>query len=89
MSDIDEQHLAELLSALPPAPEAWVQAAVHLPRARAQLESRVAEVLARAEADRRVREALVADPQAALTDLGIEPSEPLVAELRARLGPEA
>ena len=87
MSDTEEQHLAELLSALPPAPEAWVEAAAVLPRARSQLETQVRDVLARAEADRRLRDSLVADLEAALSDLGIEPSERLVAELRLRLAP--
>ncbi len=61
---MDEARLAELLRRLPPPPEGWVRAAQELPFARRTLD----EIVARAEADVRFREALLADLEAALTD---------------------
>ncbi len=43
----DEERIARLLKALPPAPEGWVRAAQELPRSRRELD----EIVARAEAD--------------------------------------
>jgi hypothetical protein len=80
----DEERLAQLLRALPPAPEAWVEAARELPLARAELD----EIVARAEADAAFRAALVADLEAALGREGYEPSERLLDELRERLTSE-
>jgi hypothetical protein len=80
MSAYDEDRLAELIAALPPAPEAWVQAAKELPFARRDLD----EVVARAEADAAFRQALVADLEATLAREGYEPDRPLVDELRRR-----
>jgi hypothetical protein len=76
----DEERLGELLAALPPAPEAWVLAAQELPRARGELD----EIVARAEADRDFRAALVADLEAALAREGYEPPAPILDELRRR-----
>jgi hypothetical protein len=81
MSAFDEERLARLIRALPPAPEAWVRAAQELPAARAELE----EVVARAEADVEFRRRLVADLEAALEAEGYERSPQVVAELRLRL----
>jgi hypothetical protein len=81
MTRYDEERLAELLAALPPAPEAWVQAAQELPLARRGLD----EIVARAEADAEFRRALVADLEAALEAAGYEPEPRLVDELRERL----
>jgi hypothetical protein len=81
MTPIDETRLAELLRSLPPAPEGWVRAAQELPFARRTLD----EIVARAEADVRFREALVADLEAALTAEGYEPQPRLVEALRQQL----
>jgi hypothetical protein len=77
----DEERLAALISALPPAPEAWVRAAQELPAARAGLD----EIVARAEADAAFRAIVLADLEAALRAEGYEPASPLVEELRRRL----
>jgi len=81
MSAFDEERLARLIRALPPAPESWVRAAQELPAARAELE----EIVARAEADAEFRRLLVADLEAALEAEGYERSPRLVEELRLRL----
>jgi hypothetical protein len=81
MSAYDEDRLGELISALPPAPEGWVQAAKELPFARRDLD----EIVARAEADAAFRQALIADLEATLAREGYEPDRPLVDELRRRL----
>ena len=81
MPQYSEERLAELLRALPPAPEAWVRAAQELPLARYELDT----IVARATADAEFRAALVADLEAALAAEGIEPNERLVEELRERL----
>ena len=47
MTAFNEERLARLIRALPPAPAAWVRAAQELPLARAGLD----EIVARAEAD--------------------------------------
>jgi hypothetical protein len=80
MSAYDEDRLSELIAALPPAPQAWVQAAQELPFARAGLD----EIVARAEADAEFRVALIADLEATLAQEGYEPDRPLVDELRRR-----
>jgi hypothetical protein len=77
----DEERLAALISALPPAPEAWVRAAQELPAARAGLD----DIVARAEADAAFRAIVLADLEAALRAEGYEPAGPLVEELRRRL----
>jgi hypothetical protein len=76
----DEERLAHLIGALPPAPEAWVRAAQELPRARREL----GEIVARAEADLAFRSALIADLEAALAAEGYEPDEGVVERLRER-----
>jgi regulator of protease activity HflC (stomatin/prohibitin superfamily) len=81
MTALDEERLARLLRALPPAPEAWVLAAQELPAARADLD----QIVARAEADAEFRTRLVADLEAALDAGGYEPSPALVQLLRVRL----
>jgi hypothetical protein len=78
MSRYDEDRLAELIGALPPAPEAWVRAAQELPFAR------VDEVVARAEADAEFRQALIADLEATLAREGYEPDRITVDALRRR-----
>jgi hypothetical protein len=81
MSAYDEDRLAELIGALPPAPEAWVKAAQELPFAREELD----RIVARAEADAAFREALIADLEATLAREGYEPYRPTVDALRRRL----
>jgi hypothetical protein len=77
----DETRLAELLRALPPAPEGWVRAAQELPRVRSELDN----IVARAVADAEFRRALVADLEAALRAEGYEPELMPLDELRKRL----
>ena len=85
MNSYDEERLAELLRALPPAPEAWVRAAQELPPVRGRLD----ELVARAEADARYREQLVADLERAVEAEGVEPNPVVLEELRERLRREA
>jgi hypothetical protein len=77
----DEVRLGELLRALPPAPEGWVEAAQQLPRARAELD----DIVSRAVADAEFRRALVEDLEAALRAEGYEPEAMPLDELRRRL----
>jgi hypothetical protein len=77
----DEERLAELLRALPPAPPSWVEAAKELPSARRSLD----ELVERARADAELRKTVIADLEAALEREGIEPIRPLVDELRRQL----
>jgi hypothetical protein len=81
MTAYDEEKLAELLRSLPPAPEGWVKAAQELPFLRAQLD----DIVQRAEVDAEFRRALIADLEAALTEAGYEPIDPLVQAIRERL----
>ncbi len=81
MNAYDTQRLAQLLRALPDAPDAWVKAAQELPAARRELE----EIVARAEADAAFRARLVADLESALAEAGYEPVAPLLDALRDRL----
>ena len=82
MTAYNEQRLAELIKALPPAPQAWVEAAQVLPLARARLD----DIVARAEADLAFRDALVANLEEALRLEGYEPETIPLDELRRRLG---
>ena len=77
----DEERLGELLRLLRPAPQGWVKAAQELPGARRSLD----EIVARAEADREFREALIADLEAALEQAGYERGSRVLDELRQRL----
>jgi hypothetical protein len=81
MNAYDEERLAKLIAALPPAPEGWVRAAQELPAARSEMD----ELVARAEADEEFRRKVIADLEAALRDSGYEPDPVRVAALRARL----
>ena len=81
MTRYDEERLAELLRALPPAPEAWVRAAQELPLARKGLD----EIVARAERDAEFRAALVTDLERALAQEGYEPEPRVLDALRRRL----
>ena len=81
MNGFDEERLAAVLRRLPPAPEAWVEAARQLPQTRAELD----EILERAEADQAFRRALVSDLEAALAAEGYRPRRELMRPLRERL----
>ena len=81
MTAYDEERLARLIRALPPAPEGWVRAAQELPLARTQLD----DIVARAEADAEFQRRLVADLEAALEAEGYERDQRLVEALRLRL----
>jgi hypothetical protein len=79
MTAFDEERLARLIRALPPAPEAWVRAAQELPLAQTELD----QIVARAEADLEFRARLIADLEAALEAEGYE-RDPAVIEALAR-----
>jgi hypothetical protein len=77
----DEERLGDLLSALPPAPEAWVKAAQAVP----VVHDRVEEIIARAEADDEYRRRVVADPEAALEEADVVAHSDAVEILRREL----
>ena len=81
MRRYDEEHIGELLRALPPAPAGYVQAAQELPRARAEVDG----LVERAREDLVFRAALLADIEAALVAEGVEPRPALVDLLRRRV----
>jgi hypothetical protein len=81
MSRFREERLAELLRLLPPAPRGWVEAAQELPFARRGLD----RIVARAEADARFRELLLADLEAAFSLEGVEPEPQMIDAVRRRL----
>jgi hypothetical protein len=80
MTAFNEERLARLIRALPPAPAAWVRAAQELPPARAGLD----EIVARAEADAHFKARLVADLEAALEAEGYERDPAVVEVLKVR-----
>jgi len=77
MKDYDSEQIGRLLRLLPPAPQAWVQAAQELPAARAALD----ELVARAERDAAFRQELEADLERALADAGYQGSPSVVSRL--------
>ena len=81
MSGYNIERLSRLIGMLPPAPAAWVRAARELPRARRELDG----IVERAEADAEFRRALIADLESALQAEGVEPTSPLLDELRRRV----
>jgi hypothetical protein len=81
MTAYDEERLARLIRALPPAPVGWVRAAQELPLARTQLD----DIVARAEADAEFRKQLIEDLEEALRTEGYEPEVMPLDELRRRL----
>jgi hypothetical protein len=81
MTVFDEERLALLIRALPPAPAAWVRAAQELPLAKSELD----EIVARAEADADFRARLVADLEAALEVEGYERDPAVIELLKVRL----
>jgi hypothetical protein len=76
---LDEERIARLLRALPPAPVAWVRAAQELPLAQTELD----EIVARAEADLDFQQRLIADLEGALQAEGYE-RDPAVLDALAR-----
>jgi len=80
MTAFDEERLARLIHALPPAPAAWVGAAQELPLARTELN----EIVSRAEEDAAFRVRLIADLEAALEAEGYERDPAIVEALRIR-----
>ncbi|MGZ4336359.1 MAG: hypothetical protein ACXVYM_02420 [Gaiellaceae bacterium] len=80
MTAFNEERLARLIRALPPAPAAWVRAAQELPLARAGLD----EIVARAEADADFKARLVADLEAALEAEGYERDPVVIEALKVR-----
>jgi hypothetical protein len=80
MTVYEEERLARLIRALPPAPAGWVRAAQELPFARGELD----DIVARAEADAAFRERLIADLEGALAAEGYDREPAVLAALRAR-----
>lgn len=80
MNAYDHDTIGRLIAALPPAPDGWVRAAQELPVARRGIDS----IVDRAVADAAYRARVVADIESALAEVGIEPTPPLLEELRER-----
>ena len=80
MSAYDHDTLGRLIAALPPPPDGWVRAAQELPAARRGID----DIVDRAVADAAYRERVVADLESALAEAGIEPTPPILEELRER-----
>jgi hypothetical protein len=85
MMPMAEEHIAELIALLAPAPQSWVQAAIELPRVRATMDQLVEQAIASSAA----REAMLSDLEGALRAAGVDPRPKLVIQLRARLGSAA
>lgn len=80
MSAYDHDRLGRLIAGLPPAPDGWVRAAQELPAARRGIDG----IVDRAVADAAYRARVVADLESALAEAGIDPTPPLLEELRER-----
>jgi hypothetical protein len=85
MNDYSEERLGVLIGTLAPAPAAWVEAAIALPRARAAID----DLAARATADAQARAKILAALEDALRGAGVEPHPSYVERLRARLSEPA
>ncbi len=81
MTRSDDIELAALIRSLPPAPEAWVEAAKQIPATRRDLD----RLLPMIEQDAELREAMTRDWEAALNSVGVEPSPQLAEALRRSL----
>lgn len=77
----DEEKLGEILSALPPAPEAWVKAAQDIPLPRRALDA----IVERAEADERYRRRVIENPEAVLEEADVVAHAEDIEILRRRL----
>jgi hypothetical protein len=80
MSSYDHETLGRLIAALPPPPDGWLRAAQDLPAARRGIDV----IVDQAVADAAYRERVVSDLESALAEVGLEPTPPLLAELRER-----
>jgi hypothetical protein len=83
MTNYDDEQIGRLLRLLPPAPDAWVQAAQELVTARGALD----DLVARAEQDAAFRHQLETDLERAVASAGYEPSPFVVSRLRELLRP--
>ncbi len=81
MTELSEEQIAELIAALPPAPEGWVQAAIELPAARTAID----QLVAQATEDQARRETILSDLEAALREAGVKPRVQLLEEVKSRL----
>jgi hypothetical protein len=79
--EYEEEAIAELLRALPPAPKHWVQAAKELPAARREFDT----IVERARIDAEYRRELLEDLEKSLRRAGHADDSMRVAALRARL----
>jgi hypothetical protein len=77
----DEVRLGDLLSALPPAPKAWVNAA----KARPMAQQRLEEIVERAKADDDYRRRVVASPETALEEADVVVHSKNIEIIRRRL----
>jgi hypothetical protein len=80
MSTYDHDTLGRLIAVLRPVPPGWVRAAQELPAARRGID----DIVDRAVADAAYRERVVADLESALAEVGVEPTPPILEELRER-----
>jgi len=81
MAAYDEQKLGDLLSALPPAPQAWVKAAQELPF----MQQGLNEIIERAAGDEDYRRRVIEDPRAVLEEADVVAHAENVEILRKRL----
>jgi hypothetical protein len=84
VTSYDEEQLGGLLSALPPAPESWVNAAKELPLAQRRLD----EIVQRAKVDEDYRRRVVADPETALEEADVVAHSENIEIIRRRLDDE-
>ncbi len=80
MSTYDHDRLGRLIAVLRPVPVGWVRAAQELPTARRGID----DIVDRAVADAAYRERVVSDLESALAEVGVEPTPPILEELRER-----
>jgi hypothetical protein len=80
MSPYDHDALGRLIAALPPVPQGWIRAAQELPAARRGID----DIVDRAVADAAYRARVGADLESALAEVGVEPTPPILEELRER-----
>ena len=81
MAAYNEEKLGEVLSALAPAPQAWVKAAQDLPL----LQRGLAQIVERADADDDYRRKVIEDPEAALEEADVVAHADAIEILRRRL----
>ena len=84
MTGDNENDLARLLEALPPAPSAWVEAAKDLPRMRSEIDR--AGIVGRAARDAPYRRAVLKAMEKSLAETSGESRRPSLDALRERLG---